>query len=114
MPDFAQFGPPPRLGPDPGFLGWVSALALVVTVLVVVELRRCKAAFARLTRGRHRAEELWSHGWYCHRCGTVHFEGVPGEDRTPLTLQRFRERVWEHGGYGDLAAEQRAVDPARS
>ncbi|MEU1225578.1 hypothetical protein [Streptomyces sp. NPDC005828] len=113
-PDFAQSVPPPRLGPDLGFLGWVSALALVVTVLVVVELRRRKAAFARLTRGRHRAEELWSHGWYCHRCGTVHFEGVPGEDRTPLTLQRFRERVWEHGGYGDLAARQRAVDPARS
>ncbi|MGW0122333.1 hypothetical protein [Streptomyces sp. NPDC003327] len=114
VPDMA-FGPPepPALGPDLGFLGWVSALALLVTVLVTVELWRRRAAFARRTRGRHRAEELWSRGWYCHRCGTVHFADVPGEDRAPLSLQRFRERVWEHGGYGDLAARQRAVDPAR-
>ncbi|MFF0425897.1 hypothetical protein ACFYUJ_15990 [Streptomyces sp. NPDC004520] len=101
-------------GPDLAFLGWISALALLAAVLVFTVLWRRKTAFARLTRGRHRAEELWSHGWYCHRCGTVHFEGVPGEDRAPLTLQRFRERVWEHGGYGDLAAVQRAVDPVRS
>ncbi|WP_030694455.1 hypothetical protein [Streptomyces globisporus] len=113
VPDFA-FEPPAPPGPDLGFLGWVSALALGVAFLVLVELWRRRAAFARLTRGRHRAEELWSHGWYCHRCGTVHLEDTPGEDRTPLTLQRFRERVWEHGGYGHLAARQRAMDPARS
>ncbi|CAM5634474.1 hypothetical protein [Streptomyces narbonensis] len=113
--DFGAFGPPPAdLGPDLGFTGWLSAAALGVTLLVVLEVRRRKTAFAHRTRGRHRAEELWSHGWYCHRCGTVHLEGVPGEDRTPLTLQRFREKVWEHGGYGDLAAEQRAVDAVRS
>ncbi|MEU7035643.1 hypothetical protein ABZ958_18410 [Streptomyces sp. NPDC046237] len=29
----------------------------------------------------------------------------------PLTFQQFRERVWEAGGYGALAAEQRAVEP---
>ncbi|MFF7441127.1 hypothetical protein [Streptomyces sp. NPDC008122] len=115
VPEFGQFGPVPSPpGPDLAALGWISAIALVVAVFVFVVVRRRKAAFARLTRGRHRAEELWSHGWYCHRCGTVHFEGVPGEDRTPLTLQRFRERVWEHGGYGDLAAVRRAVDPVRS
>ncbi|MEU0400409.1 hypothetical protein ABZ318_09160 [Streptomyces sp. NPDC006197] len=100
--------------PDFAYLGFISAAALLAVVLVAVVIHRRRTAFARLTRGRHRAEELWSHGWYCHRCGTVHFEGVPGEDRTPLTLQRFRERVWEHGGYGDLAAEQRAVDATRS
>ncbi|MFB7588425.1 hypothetical protein [Streptomyces sp. NPDC056169] len=111
--DFGMFGTPPELGPDLGFLGWVSAVALGVTVLVLLELHRRRTAFARLTRGRHRAEELWSRGWYCHRCGTVHFEDAPGEDRAPLTLQRFRERVWEEGGYGDLAAEQRATDPVR-
>ncbi|SED16373.1 hypothetical protein [Streptomyces sp. TLI_105] len=113
MPDFA-FAPPASPGPDLGFLSWVAALALGVAFLALVELWRRRAAFASLTRGRHRAEELWSHGWYCHRCGTVHFEDAPGEDRAPLTLQRFRERVWEHGGYGHLAARQRAMDPARS
>lgn len=115
-PDYSQplgtagSAPPP----DFAFLGWISALALLAAVLVFAVLLRRRTAFARITRRRHRAEELWSHGWYCHRCGTVHFEDVPGEDRTPLTLQRFREKVWEHGGYGDLAAEQRAVDPVRT
>ncbi|MFJ4340400.1 hypothetical protein [Streptomyces sp. NPDC088915] len=104
------FSEPP---PDLGFLGWISAFALLGAVLVLVLLLRRRSAFARLTRRRHHAEELWSHGWYCHRCGTVHFAGVPGRDRTPLTLQRFREEVWEAGGYGDLAARQRAVDPVR-
>ncbi|MET8941823.1 hypothetical protein ABZX28_33080 [Streptomyces rubiginosohelvolus] len=75
---------------------------------------RRRAAFARITRRRHQAEELWSQGWYCHCCGTVHFADVPGEDRRPLTLQRFRGRGWGHGGYGELAAQQRAVNPARS
>ncbi|MGW8360128.1 hypothetical protein ACWGK1_06120 [Streptomyces wedmorensis] len=96
-----------------GFLGWISALALLAAVLVCVVMVRRRTAFARVTRRRHQAEELWSRGWYCHRCGTAHFQDVPGEDRTPLTLQHFREKVWEHGGYGDLAAERRAVDPAR-
>ncbi|MEV6330779.1 hypothetical protein [Streptomyces sp. NPDC051909] len=104
-------GPPPALGPDPdlAFLGWVSGLALCVALLVTGVLVRRRAAFVRQTRGRHRAEELWSHGWYCHRCGTVHLRDVPGEDVRPLTLQAFRERVWERGGYGDLAAHQRAT-----
>ncbi|ALO09084.1 hypothetical protein AQF52_3490 [Streptomyces venezuelae] len=110
LPQDVPVEPPPAYE----FLGWISALALLAAVLVLVVVLRRRAAFAHLTRGRHRAEELWSCGWYCHRCGTVHFEDVPGEDRTPLTLQRFRERVWEHGGYGDLAAEQRAVDSDRS
>ncbi|GHG24372.1 hypothetical protein [Streptomyces zaomyceticus] len=91
------------------FLGWISAFALIAAVLVFTLVYRRKARFARQTRGRHRAEELWSRGWYCHRCGTVHFADVPGEDRRPLTLQQFRERVWEHGGYGDLATAQRAM-----
>ncbi|MFG2900205.1 hypothetical protein ACGFZH_24360 [Streptomyces zaomyceticus] len=102
---FGDPGPPPDLD----FLGWISAFALIAAVLVFTLVHRRKAVFARRTRGRHRAEELWSRGWYCHRCGTAHFLDVPGEDRRPLTLQQFRERVWEHGGYGDLAAAQRAV-----
>ncbi|MFB7866175.1 hypothetical protein [Streptomyces sp. NPDC056069] len=108
VPDGAYFGEPPS-GPDPdlSFLGWVSALALCVTLLVVAVLVRRRGEFARLTRGRHQAEELWSHGWYCHRCGTVHLRDVPHEDVRPLSLQEFREQVWQRGGYGDLAARQR-------
>ncbi|MFF2779863.1 hypothetical protein ACFVU3_33795 [Streptomyces sp. NPDC058052] len=113
-PDYTQpLGPASAPPPDFAYLGWISAAALLVVVLVAVVTYRRRTAFARLTEGRPRAEELWSHGWYCHRCGTVHLADVPGEDRTPLTLQRFREKVWGHGGYGELAARQRAVDPAR-
>ncbi|MEV5974294.1 hypothetical protein [Streptomyces sp. NPDC051921] len=110
VPDGVYFGEPPS-GPDPdlAFLGWVSGLALCATLLVVVVLIRRRGEFARLTRGRLRAEELWARGWYCHRCGTVHLRDVPHEDARPLSLQEFRERVWERGGYGDLAARQRAT-----
>ncbi|GAA2796351.1 hypothetical protein [Streptomyces showdoensis] len=108
FPDGGYVGAPDDLaqdtGPDLAFLGWTAALALAVVVLVVVLLLYRGAVHARRTAGRHQAEELWSQGWYCHRCGTVHFLDVPGEDRAPLTLQRFRERVWERGGYGALAA----------
>ncbi|MEX0170400.1 hypothetical protein [Streptomyces sp. LMG1-1-1.1] len=116
VPDYWQGIPavqPPEPPPSYAFLGWISALALLAAVLVFAVVARRRSAFARITRRRHHAEELWARGWYCHRCGTVHFEGVPGEDRTPLTLQRFREKVWEHGGYGDLAGQQRAVNRAR-
>ncbi|MFE5793778.1 hypothetical protein ACFQ8C_14555 [Streptomyces sp. NPDC056503] len=113
-PDYTQpLGLAPAPPPDFAYLGWISAAALLVAVLVAVVTHRRRTAFARLTAGRPRAEELWSRGWYCHRCGTVHLDGVPGEDRAPLTLQRFREKVWRHGGYGELAEEQRAVDPMR-
>ncbi|BAU84051.1 hypothetical protein SLA_3137 [Streptomyces laurentii] len=97
-------------GPDASFLGWLSLVALCAVVVVAVVLVRRRNAFARLTRGRQRAEALWARGWYCHRCGTAHFADVPGEDVRPLTLQEFRERVWEAGGYGDLAAQRRAID----
>ncbi|MFF6899942.1 hypothetical protein [Streptomyces hydrogenans] len=113
-PDYTQpLGQAAASPPDFAYLGWISAAALLVVVLVAAATYRRRTAFARLTEGRPRAEELWSRGWYCHRCGTVHLEDLPGEDRAPLTLQRFREKVWRHGGYGELAAEQRAVDPMR-
>ncbi|MEV7278166.1 hypothetical protein [Streptomyces sp. NPDC093111] len=101
--EFAFGGDP---GPDLSFLGGVSAVMLGVAVLVAGVLLYREAAHARRTRGRRQAEELWSRGWYCHRCGTVTFHDVPGEDRVPLTLQGFRERVWERGGYGALAARR--------
>ncbi|MFI8828327.1 hypothetical protein [Streptomyces sp. NPDC053431] len=110
VPDGVYFGEPPS-GPDPdfSFLGRISGLALCVTLLVVVVLVRRRGEFVRLTRGRERAEELWACGWYCHRCGTVHLRDLPEEDVRPFSLQEFRERVWERGGYGELAARQRAI-----
>ncbi|MET9346699.1 hypothetical protein [Streptomyces termitum] len=93
----------------PGVLGWISALAALGTVLAAVVLHRRRAGYDRLIRDRARAERLWSRGWYCHRCATVHLDA--DTDRTPLGLQEFRERVWERGGYGHLAVRQRAADP---
>ncbi|MEU8761183.1 hypothetical protein [Streptomyces sp. NPDC048659] len=104
--DGAGAGFPQDTGPDLAFLDTVAAVALGVVVFVAVVLLGREAAFALRTRGRGRAEELWSHGWYCHRCGTVTFHGVPGEDRVPLSLQGFRERVWERGGYGPMAVRR--------
>ncbi|MFD7320639.1 hypothetical protein ACFV9D_06035 [Streptomyces sp. NPDC059875] len=109
-PDFALYGVPE---PEPSltFLGVISALALLAAVLAFVQLARRRTAFRRVMRGRPTAEDLWSRAWYCSRCGTVHFGAGFGEDSRPLTFQQFRERVWEAGGYGALAAEQRAVEP---
>ncbi|MEU7022142.1 hypothetical protein ABZ990_15960 [Streptomyces sp. NPDC046203] len=102
-------GPAPDPGPDLAFLGWISLVALCVTVLVTVVLVRRRNAFVSKTRGQARAEELWGRGWYCHRCGTVHLADDPQGDIRPLTLQEFRQRVWEAGGYGDLAESQPAI-----
>lgn len=100
--------------PDFAWLAVISAVALTAAVLVLVLRIRSHRAFTRLTSGRSQAERLWSRAWYCHRCGSVHFRDVPGEDTRPLTFQEFRERVWQEGGYGDLAATQRALGPTRS
>ncbi|MEU8539726.1 hypothetical protein AB0C52_06930 [Streptomyces sp. NPDC048717] len=102
-------GHAPHLGPDPAFLGWVCLVALCVTALVAVALVRRRNAFVHKTRRRARAEELWGRGWYCHRCGTVHLADDPQGDIRPLTLQEFRQRVWEAGGYGDPADSQPAI-----
>lgn len=95
--------------PDFLFLGWISALALLTAVTIFVLLAKRRATFARLMAGRPAAEQVWSRGWYCGRCGTVHFAATPGDPARLLSLQEFRERVWHAGGYGHLARRQPAV-----
>jgi hypothetical protein len=51
--------------------------------------------------GRPTAERLWSQGWYCGRCGSVHFRTASGG--RALSLQEFQATVWHAGGYGHLA-----------
>ncbi|RKE23257.1 hypothetical protein [Streptomyces sp. TLI_171] len=85
------------------FLGWISALALLSAITLLVRAGRRQAARKLLLAGRAEAERLWSQGWYCRRCGSVHFRARPGEKARALTLQEFRSQVWEAGGYGSLA-----------
>ncbi|MFD0568930.1 hypothetical protein ACFQ0T_06125 [Kitasatospora gansuensis] len=66
---------------------------------------RQKAAFRNRLAGRPAAEELWTRAWYCARCGTAHFPATPDEPAQALTLQDFRRRIWQAGGYGELAAQ---------
>ncbi|MFD9572826.1 hypothetical protein ACFWBI_23645 [Streptomyces sp. NPDC059982] len=86
-------------------LGWVSGAALVVAVALCALVRlRLSAWRRRVGPGRDAADRVWSAGWYCGRCGTVHFGDGP-----ELTLQEFRVRVWTEGGYGAQALRRRAV-----
>ncbi|MFC8452234.1 hypothetical protein [Kitasatospora sp. NPDC057223] len=85
------------------FLGWISALALLTAIVLFVRAARRGSARRRLLAGRATAERLWSQGWYCGRCATVHFRAASGTVPTALTLQEFRAVVWEAGGYGHLA-----------
>ncbi|MGW6945925.1 hypothetical protein [Streptomyces xanthophaeus] len=83
------------------FLGWISGAALVLGILLIVILNGTAARWRRRTgSGRDAADRVWSDGWYCGRCGSVHF----ARGRA-MTLREFRTRVWTAGGYGDLAAK---------
>ncbi|MEV7521162.1 hypothetical protein [Streptomyces sp. NPDC091371] len=91
------------------FLGWISALALLAAALLIGSAVRIQRAFrARIAAGREAAEEVWSRGWCCARCATVHFAGGPA-----MTLQEFRTRMWDAGGYGDLARVHRVTGQVR-
>ncbi|MFE4631854.1 hypothetical protein ACFRJ1_00570 [Streptomyces sp. NPDC056773] len=96
-------------GPEAGlfFLGVISAVALMAAVYLFIRVSRDGRAYRERTRpGLAAVERLWNRGWYCGRCARVHFEG----ERTALTLQEFRVRVWTAGGYGDLAERYPAVE----
>ncbi|WP_457031903.1 hypothetical protein [Kitasatospora sp. P5_F3] len=93
---------PPHL-PDLAFLGWISGFALLAAVLLFTTVVRRGAATRTRLAGRPAAEELWATAWYCARCGTAHFPPTPTDPAYSLTLQEFRRRIWQAGGYGDLA-----------
>ncbi|GAA2742019.1 hypothetical protein GCM10010440_15530 [Kitasatospora cinereorecta] len=96
--------------PNLAFLGWISALALLTAVVLLVAASRRRAEFQELMTGRPAAERLWAQAWYCDRCGTAHFPAAAaGEPSRALTLQEFRAVVWEAGGYGDMARQQPVV-----
>ncbi|MFE4631855.1 hypothetical protein ACFRJ1_00575 [Streptomyces sp. NPDC056773] len=87
------------------YLGWISAASLLVGALLIALSGRAVRVWRRRTApGRAAADRVWTEGWYCGRCGTVH---VAGERAT--SLQEFRVRVWSAGGYGDLAVRHPAV-----
>ncbi|GAA1149166.1 hypothetical protein F4556_000990 [Kitasatospora gansuensis] len=90
---------------DLAFLGWISGFALLAAVVLLGLAWRQKAAFRNRLAGRPAAEELWTRAWYCARCGTAHFPATPDEPAQALTLQDFRRRIWQAGGYGELAAQ---------
>ncbi|MFJ5231254.1 hypothetical protein ACIQBJ_15320 [Kitasatospora sp. NPDC088391] len=97
----------PAHRPDLSFLGWISAIALLAAVTLFVRARRERAAQRRLLAGRPEAERVWARGWYCERCGSVHFRSPTGAAGRAMTLQEFRAEVWDAGGYGQLAERGR-------
>lgn len=96
-----------RLVNDPPmtYLGVISGAALLVGAILIALSGRAVRVWRRRTEpGRVAADRVWAGGWYCGRCGTVHFAGEQA-----LTLQEFRTRVWSAGGYGDLAVRHPAI-----
>jgi hypothetical protein len=71
------------------------------------------AAFVRrmrrndlIRRGQAAAVAVWSHGWYCDRCGGAFFPvGTPAPVPTGqlLSLGAFRHVVWSAGGYARIS-----------
>ncbi|MCM1965794.1 hypothetical protein [Streptomyces sp. G1] len=87
------------------YLVWIGAALLLVGIVLLALSGRAVRTWRRRTEpGRVAADRVWADGWYCGRCGTVHFAG-----ERALSLQEFRTRVWSAGGYGDLAVRHPAV-----
>ncbi|MFE4258495.1 hypothetical protein [Streptomyces sp. NPDC056883] len=87
------------------YLVWIGAALLLVGIVLLALSGRAVRTWRRRTEpGRVAADRVWADGWYCGRCGTVHFAA-----ERALTLQEFRTRVWSAGGYGDLAVRHPAV-----
>lgn len=91
--------------PPQTWVGVLSGVSLLVGVAMIVTAGRTVRVWRRRTEpGRAAADRVWAQGWYCGRCGTVHFAG-----ERAMGLQEFRTWVWSAGGYGDLAARHPAI-----
>lgn len=57
----------------------------------------------RVGKGRAAADAVWRRGWYCTRCGVVHFRAgeqpVGADADRALSPDEFRHMVWKAGGY---------------
>ncbi|MEV6103193.1 hypothetical protein AB0M28_00565 [Streptomyces sp. NPDC051940] len=92
-------------GGSGGVPGWIPLTAFLAAVALIALAVHLRSRFRRDTAGRPAAEALWERGWYCKRCGTVHFQGDP----RARSVSEFRREVWTAGGYGHLADRFRVV-----
>ncbi|WP_280338328.1 hypothetical protein [Nocardia neocaledoniensis] len=79
-------------------------LSVPVVAILIAAVKRSNRS-GKVLAGRNRARGVWSHAYYCHRCGVVYWPyptepGVP--HRVPLAPAQFRWHVWNTGGYAKL------------
>lgn len=108
---FASLRIHPPQGNPVQVTGFLIGLFIVPVALSVPVAAILVAAFKRSSRngkvqaGRNRARGVWSHGYYCHRCGVAYWPyptepGIPY--RVALAPSQFRWHVWNTGGYAKL------------
>ncbi|WP_280222028.1 hypothetical protein [Nocardia neocaledoniensis] len=79
-------------------------LSVPVVAILIAAVKRSNRS-GKVLAGRNRARGVWSHAYYCHRCGVAYWPyptepGVP--HRVPLAPAQFRWHVWNTGGYAKL------------
>lgn len=87
-----------------GFYLFPLLLSIPVAAILTIAFQRARRN-GRVQAGRSRARGVWSHGYYCHRCGVAYWPyptapGVPY--RVALAPSQFRWHVWNTGGYAKL------------
>ncbi|APE37096.1 hypothetical protein BOX37_27780 [Nocardia mangyaensis] len=87
-----------------GFYLLPILLSIPVVAVLTVAFRRARRN-GKVDAGRNRARGVWSHGYYCHRCGVAYWPyptepGIPY--RVALAPSQFRWHVWNTGGYAKL------------
>ncbi|MFD9547961.1 hypothetical protein ACFWBG_11300 [Nocardia salmonicida] len=79
-------------------------LSIPVVAILTVAFKRARRN-GKVDAGRNRARGVWSHAYYCHRCGVAYWPyptepGIPY--RVALAPSQFRWHVWNTGGYAKL------------
>lgn len=76
-------------------LAWLGVVAFALGLLATgVTVVRGTVRRRRLALARDHALTLWSRGWYCARCNTVHCWSGPGAPAPTMSLAEFRLAVW--------------------